>query len=180
MPRHEKDLEDMHDLLQQMKDMHAPDHCEWGFTSVLDHAKTKFSNMYHGKVSEETVLTTYFERKDKDTRKSFLTALASSAQQTLDLYRALKSLITESNKKKAGPKFMLIDENSFNHNDIKNTVLTSMMTETIAEIDATIIFKKLITYVDLKNEILNTYKSEIEPVKTELQTAKDAKKNAPK
>ena len=176
----QQDLEDMHALLQQMKDMHAMelDHCEWGFKSVLDHAKTKFSNMYHGKVSEETVLTTYFERKNKDARESFLTTLASSAQQTLDLYRALKNLITESNKTTAGVKFMNIDETSFNHKkvDEKTTFLNTMMTEIITTTDATIIFKKLITYVDLKNEILNKYKDEIELVKTELKTAKDVKK----
>jgi hypothetical protein len=163
-----------------MRDMHETDldHCEWGFTSVLDHAKTKFSNMYHGKVSEETVLTTFFERKDDEERKSFLTTLVSSAKQQLDLYRALKNLITESNKKKAGEKYMIIDENSFKHNNKKTTLLTPMMSEAIENTDAKIIFKKLITYVDLKNEILTTYKSVIEPVKNELQATKDAKKSS--
>ena len=172
----------MHELLQQMRDMHqelqAPDHLEYNFKSVFNHVKTTLSNKFHGKVSEETVLTTYFERKDDDARKTFLTTLASSAQQQLDLYRALKNLITESNKKKAGDKFMLIDENSFNHNKTKTTVLTEMMSEIIALTDAKIIFKKLITYVDLKNEILKTYNSDIELVKNELQATKDAKKSS--
>lgn len=182
MSRHDKDLTDMHELLQQMKDMHqelqVPDHLEWGFKSVLNHAKSTLSNMVHGKVSEEIVLTTFFERKDDEERKSFLTTLASSAQQQLDLYRALKNLITESNKKKAGEKYMIIDENSFKHNNKKTTVLTAMMSEAIENTDAKIIFKKLITYVDLKNEILTTYKSVIEPVKNELQATKDAKKSS--
>ena len=182
MSRHDKDLTDMHELLQQMKDMHqelqAPDHLEWGLISSFNHAKTTLSNMFQGKVSEETVLTTYFERKDDDTRKAFLTTLASSAQQKLDLYRALKNLITESNKKKTGKKFMIIDENSFNHNEDQTEVLNGMMTETIATTDAKIIFKKLITYVDLKNEILKTYNSDIELVKNELQATKDAKKSS--
>ena len=134
--------------------------------------------MVRGNVSEETVLTTYFERKDDEAQKAFLTTLASSTQQQLDLYRALKNLITESNKNKPGEKFMLIDENSFNHNKTKTTVLTEMMSETIAQTNAKIIFKKLITYVDLKNEILKTYNSDIEPVKNELQAKKDAKKSS--
>ena len=73
---------------------------------------------------------------------------------------------------------MLIDENSFNHNKTKTTVLTEMMSEIIALTDAKIIFKKLITYVDLKNEILKTYNSDIELVKNELQATKDAKKSS--
>jgi hypothetical protein len=182
MSRHDQDLTDMHELLQQMKDMHqelqAPDHLEFSFKSVFNHAKTKLSNMVHGKVSEETVLTTFFERKDDEERKSFLTTLVSSAKQQLDLYRALKNLITESNEKKAGKKYMLIDENSFKHNDTKTTVLTAMMKEAIENTDAKIIFKKLITYVDLKDEILKTYNSVIEPVKNELQATKDAKKSS--
>ena len=73
---------------------------------------------------------------------------------------------------------MIIDENSFKHNNKKTTLLTPMMSEAIENTDAKIIFKKLITYVDLKNEILTTYKSVIEPVKNELQATKDAKKSS--
>jgi hypothetical protein len=53
-----------------------------------------------------------------------------------------------------------------------------MMSEIISTTEKKIIFQKLITYVDLRAEIMTTYKSEIEPVKTELQTAKDAKKSS--
>jgi hypothetical protein len=179
----QQDLQDMHDLLQQMKDVHemellAPDHCEWGPQSLWNHVKNSASNYIHGKVSDETVLTTYFERKEDDAQKLFLTTLAGTAAKKLDVYRALKALITASMKTKTGQKYMIVDENSFNHNETQHTLLKSMMDEIISTTEKKIIFQKLITYVDLRAEIMTTYKSEIEPVKTELQTAKDAKKSS--
>ena len=65
MSRHEKDLEDMHDLLQQMKDMHGeyhvPDHTE-GFLNNVWQAGNKMA----GSITDQDIIDYFFKHFEKN------------------------------------------------------------------------------------------------------------------
>ena len=97
MSRHEKDLEDMHDLLQQMKDMHAiglhtPDNCEGFLHNWSEKAKKTFGTMRNKdfKTTAET-LEAFFSASTE--QRTLLTDFLNGTKNVRDVFNTLKVLI---------------------------------------------------------------------------------------
>jgi len=81
-------LEDMHDLLQQMKDMHGeyhvPDHCEGYFQDAKQWAYKKA-----GVESSEVKIENYFKNLKDDEQKSGLDSLMDITKNPKDIFNVL-------------------------------------------------------------------------------------------
>jgi hypothetical protein len=94
----QQDLEDMHDLLQQMKDMHemelhAPDHCEGIFHDWAEKAKKKIGTMRNKdfKTTAET-LEAFFNASTE--QRTLLTDFLNGTDNVKDVFNTLKVLVT--------------------------------------------------------------------------------------
>lgn len=98
MSRHEKDLEDMHDLLQQMKDMHGeyyvPDHCEGPLQNFKQWAAKKT-----GYKTDEVKIEEYFNGlADDEARKAALSTLMDITMNPHDIFDVLAKHIKSADK----------------------------------------------------------------------------------
>jgi hypothetical protein len=100
MSRHEKDLEDMHDLLQQMRDMHAmeydvPDNLEgFGIMNTIRSAK-KFYGTTFGKNTIEKIEKWFKETySEADAQKPPLNAYMISTKNNKDVFSVLSGMIS--------------------------------------------------------------------------------------
>ena len=91
----QQDLEDMHALLQQMKDMHenAPDHCEGIFHDWGEKAKKTFGTMRNKdfKTTAEK-LETFFNSSTE--QRTLLTEFLNGTKNVKDVFNTLKVLVT--------------------------------------------------------------------------------------
>jgi hypothetical protein len=69
---------EMNELLQQLKDLHAPDRCE-GPGNFVWHSMQRFANIASGKKTDQQKITDYWNSKDLDTKRSQLKTLASKS-----------------------------------------------------------------------------------------------------
>jgi hypothetical protein len=96
MSRHEKDLEDMHDLLQQMKDMHeeynVPDHTEGFMTNLYRSAKKSYGTTF----GKDTIkkITDMFNTKSEDEQKEALKDYIESTSNNNDVFSVFTSMIS--------------------------------------------------------------------------------------
>jgi hypothetical protein len=96
MSRHEKDLEDMHDLLQQMKGMHeeyhVPDNCEGLLHNWSEKAKKTFGTMRNKdfKTTAEK-LEAFFGASTE--QRTLLTDFLKGTDNVKDVFNTLKVLI---------------------------------------------------------------------------------------
>ena len=99
MSRHEKDLEDMHDLLQQMRDMHeeynVPDHTEVSmstFKNLYRSAKKSFGTTF----GKDTIkkITDMFSKKSEDEQKEALKGYIESTSNNNDVFSVFTSMIS--------------------------------------------------------------------------------------
>lgn len=89
MSRHEKDLEDMHDLLQQMKDMHemglhAPDHCDAWMNEWKQKAAKKI-----GYTTDQDRIVKYFTGLSAEDQKNALVGFINSTIHPHDTFEVL-------------------------------------------------------------------------------------------
>jgi hypothetical protein len=71
-------INEMNELLQQLKDLHAPDRCE-GFGNDIWHGMQRFANRASGKKTDQQKITDYWDSKDLDTKIRELKTLASNS-----------------------------------------------------------------------------------------------------
>jgi hypothetical protein len=69
---------EMNELLQQLKDLHAPDRCE-GPANFVWHGMQRFANMASGKKTDQQKITDYWNARDLPTKISKLKTLASNS-----------------------------------------------------------------------------------------------------
>ena len=69
---------EMNELLQQLKDLHAPDRCE-GFGNDIWHGMQRFANRASGKKTDQQKITDYWDSKDLDTKITELKKFASES-----------------------------------------------------------------------------------------------------
>jgi hypothetical protein len=69
---------EMNELLQQLKDLHAPDRCE-GPGNFVWHGMQRFANMASGEKTDQQKITDYWNEKDLATKISALKTLASNS-----------------------------------------------------------------------------------------------------
>ena len=98
MSRHEKDLEDMHDLLQQMKGMHeeynVPDRCEWYFQDAKQYLAKKTGY----KTDEVKIEEFFMALEDDEARKAALSGLIDITQNPHDIFDVLAKHIKSTDK----------------------------------------------------------------------------------
>jgi len=99
MSRHEKDLEDMHDLLQQMRDMHeeynVPDHTEGAFNTFKNLYRSA-KKSYGTTFGKDTIkkITDMFSKKSEDERKEALKGYIESTSNNNDVFSVFTSMIS--------------------------------------------------------------------------------------
>lgn len=69
---------EMNKLLQQLKDLHAPDRCE-GIRNDVWHGMQRFANIASSKKTDQQKITDYWNGKDLATKISELKTLASNS-----------------------------------------------------------------------------------------------------
>jgi hypothetical protein len=93
MSRHEKDLEDMHDLLQQMKDMHAmgydvPDHCEGWVNDMKQKAAKRM-----GYKTDQDKIVEFFDQMKLPVQKTSVETYIKDTINNNDVFFALTNII---------------------------------------------------------------------------------------
>ena len=188
MSRHEKDLEDMHDLLQQMKEMHGeyhvPDRCEGPLNSMWQSA-----NKMAGSVTDQDILEYYFKHEGGTVRDVIGTsALNKDSSVNIDMddnsqkglllkYCSItkqKNVLDILKSKHPGEHNITAHHT---HNSDKDKMIYILKSVTKDDI-ITSIFNALVEISGCRNEMMTNWTIPKESIKSIIQGSRKADKDA--
>jgi len=188
MSRHEKDLEDMHDLLQQMRDMHeeynVPDHTEGLLNTIYQSVNKKA-----GKVTDQDIIEYYFQHDGEMER----TAIGNSTVNqddtvTIDMkdnsqkgllikYCSItkqKNVLAILQSKHPGEHNITADHKHQNEKDKMIHILKSVTDAPTIKL----IFEALVTIKGCRDEMLINWSMNKESIKSIIEGSRKAENDA--